>query len=749
MSEFEQIQSGLARLRAERRRSEERLRAVMLRRRALDAKAPAGEEETGPNELDSQLADAKRAYDEARLAELEQSVALTDTSPMEQVEQLDDSIPFLLFPVRIETRFMERKAPGSRDTRHQLWVRFYPDDIQIDTHEPQLTESEVRDARTYWNEVWKSGPSEVGRLGAWRALVDSIGPNRATWVVEAYVPLNSNDILNATTAEDPLLNPTGYWPDYEAKPDAWSRPPVARLMPDRFVVSAYIGGRKVVEVTGNLIADPLVVGMDPDPVDDDQSIEVEGDAIRVSADMQWMVDFDEAVRAGMGVRIDITDEQARSGFDRLLVLGLRLSDDSDTAGAAVESLLKAHRHSPGGFSLVPVGTPTNNTSESESGFSTFESGAETSFDLMAHGQFSETDDWKSKSDGQRLAEWLGIASGTLAHVEHSGGTDARDARAMNTALWPATLGYFMEEMMARVISAEDRADTRDFFIQYVSGRGPASAIRIGTQPYGILPATAWSRLTLPSDQNVADESFEDRLKSILDGMSRDWESMAADVSYTGKDGDPYETLLDIIGLHASTAEIHQRTAVGAEYLTNYLNLGSRHLTALHLMGYWSSQGQRALAALGYAPDALPEIFEKTFFAGSTLLDGPVVDDVPLSESDPIRTYSADGQNYIRWILDSSLDAIRSEDFGPDHEAPTALLYLLLRHAAMLSYWDGAMLLHAGSGNLDSGDRKETELLHISTGDETLGKWDYLYTPNSVVTGDTASTLATYLDPEQA
>lgn len=756
MPEFEPIRSKLSQLRSERQRREERLRTLRTEERNLEAKlaaiARAGRErppeseniESRKNQLAGQIAEAQIAFEAARDAAREQELALGETSPMELVERLDDSTPFLLFPVRIETRFINLTSPGG-PAQHELWVRIYPDDIQIDTHEPGLTDSEVEGARVYWTELWKAGPDPDGRLGAWRALVDSFGANRAMWVVEAYGPSNSADILNATTRAEPALDPADHWPEYDAKPDSWSQAPSAKLMPDRFVVTAYVGGRKVIEEVGQPIPDPLVVGMDPNPVDAGQGMEVVEDRISVPSDMRWMVDFEEAVQVGMGIRIEISETQARSGFDRLLVLGLRLSDDSDEAKTAVESLFTAHRYSPGGFSLVPVGTPTNNTDSLGSGFSSFDLGAETSYALLDQEQFSETDDWTQMSDGQRLTEWLGIDASTLKHVHHSGGFDGRDARAMNTALWPATLGYFMEEMMDTVFSAEERADAREFFIRNVWGRGSASSIRVGTQPYGILPATAWSRLSFQALPGTDGVPFEARLKPILDGMNSDWETMAGDVSYAGKDGDPYEILLDIVGLHASAAEFYQRTAVGPDYLTNYLNLGRLNRAALQLQEYWVSQGQAVLEELGYPKDSIPAIFEKTFFSGSILLDGPVVDDAPLSETDPIRAYMVDEQNYISWILESDIDTIRSGDFGEDNPAPTALLYLLLRHAVMLSYWDGAMQMHEAAGNLAAGDRKELELLHIETGRETLGKWDYLYTSNEAVTGESGPTVAAYLD----
>ena len=83
----------------------------------------------------------------------------------------------------------------------------------------------------------------------------------------------------------------------------------------------------------------------------------------------------------------------------------------------------------------------------------------------------------------------------LKKVRHSDGADQIEARAMNIALWPGTLGYWMETMMKPVFSSDAIENTRDFLNQFVVGRGVIPAVRIGKQPYGILPATAFSRMS--------------------------------------------------------------------------------------------------------------------------------------------------------------------------------------------------------------------------------------------------------------
>ena len=61
------------------------------------------------------------------------------------------------------------------------------------------------------------------------------------------------------------------------------------------------------------------------------------------------------------------------------------------------------------------------------------------------------------------------------------------------------------------------------------------ANRIGAQPYGILPATAWSRmpwLTQPLDNNLL--PYLQRLYLLLANIRRDLDGRFVDVSYVGK-----------------------------------------------------------------------------------------------------------------------------------------------------------------------------------------------------------------------
>ena len=151
--------------------------------------------------------------------------------------------------------------------------------------------------------------------------------------------------------------------------------------------------------------------------------------------------------------------------------------------------------------------------------------------------------------------------------------------------------------------------------------------------------------------------------------------MSAGVAHVGQTGkDAHQTLLDVVGLHSGSVEYHQRYAESFDQLYNKLVLELGQFWGGLVAAWLKQRSQQILSQLGADPNAQPPILEKFFYGESALLNGPVVDDVPLSETKTIRGYTPDKKNYIEWLASASLDTIRKQDFG-GNAAPTALLYL--------------------------------------------------------------------------
>lgn len=670
------------------------------------------------------------------------------------IANLDARTPFLLFPVRIETRFMAvEEAPGK-----QLWIRVYPDDILIDTHEDILSESEVAAAQEYWKEIFTArqedaeiAEGEDPELAAWRVLVGAYGGNRSAWIVKNYVPNNMPVDPDPYPAE-----PT--FDEVDTKLESWSRPPKARLMPDRFRFLGYNGGQLVIDAAGAPVPEPLIVGPDPSQLDGEaEAMGRDGAEVRLDPAMRWMGDFDEAVTAGMAIRIleehilrdpdsDALLWQPDDGIERLLVVGLRLSEDETQSQQSLETLFDNHHYATDGLSLLPVGTATNNTEGGGAGYNSFDLGEEESYALeLGDPQFQIAAGWKKRTDGELLARWLGINPDVFAHIQHAGGFDQRDARAMNTALWPGTLGYFMEEMMHPVFSDDTVARTRAFFSKHVRGRGSVPSIRKGKQPYGILVSGPLSRTYHVQESDSEGTNYSYLLHDFLLKLRKDWAGMLDQVSHAGKDGDPYEILLDIIGLHGGSEEMHERTVVGPDYFTNYMNFLGLSLYSTQWNEELKAKAEELLSRMGYDLTESPLLLEKTLFTGQVLLDGPLVDDVPASEEEPVRAYTDDDRNYIQWLHESDLETIEDEKFDEagELEAPQSLLYLVLRHSVQLAWWDAAMKLQ---GYTAPEFKIEPELLHIEPAAPYYSKVDFLHAKDAAVTGDDR-TIATYMFEE--
>jgi len=682
-------------------------------------------------ELGAAKAGAQQAK-EAERAALESFAAFTD--PRVNAVRLSDRSPFVLFPVRLETRFADRGTNGG--ARPQLLVRIYPDECSVDTFEPTLSATELTNAKRYWEDVWRAGGGESDERAAWRRIATAHGSGRAGWLVDTYRP--SNLVDGAPAGEHPVFPP-----DPPTTASSWSQAPRVKEFPERFVVLGFADGAQVLEAVGGVITLPLYVGPDPS-ADPSETIHPDGSDLFVPNELRWLVDFDRAVEAGMGLAIDLTPEQAQNGFDRLLVLGLQLASGDAEGKAALEELLLHHAVGRSGLAVVPQGTPTNNTTGNGSGYTRVDDPDRSFDDRRDAPLFFLTDDPFQKRDGQWLAELLGIDPALLTTVHGSGGADQLQARAMQRALWPATLGYWLDKLLAPVFDDAAVARARSFFTRFVSGRGPVPAIRIGTQPYGVLPTTAFSRIRwLGGGEADGEGRFLARLLAVLRLIRDDWAALSREAAHVGKPGDPQRTLLDIVGLHPSSVEFHYRYAESLRQLYNVANLsgsGPAFWQAV-VANRLEDPGGELLARLGYTGPARPDLLRHVFLRDAGLLAN-VIDDRPLSETDPVRAYTGDGRNYIDWLVEAastSLDAMLAEDGFAGDVTPAAVLYLFLRHAVMLGYADASYGLHKRAGVFSAEElaalKPEPLFVHVAEGGGSESRLATLYKSDARISAD--------------
>lgn len=810
-------------LRQRQRATDEALSALQNRVRAkeqqlLSAQRRASAEEAQTLERELAALNDQVVRDRATLAGLNGQLAdaigelVLPATPTEMAAKLDDGLPCLLLPLRLETRFMG--SPGARE----LWVRVYPDDIAVHTHEKTLTRDEADAGVEYWTtraiaaEIGDASERDRIEKGAWRAFTNAYGGTRAAWIASeisrralardgnqdlsflltrarAFAILHDPQITSSARrsallgllntahpfvaviraeitlllqqpgeigdetrsaivriVDDGALVYLGFSID-ELKPETWTRAPRTEVLPDRFVLVGISGGIRREFPFPATVPSPLILG--PNPQNLESELAQQGGDLVVGDDFAWIWDFEAAIRVGMATRVVLPEPFATAGFDRLMVLGLRVSAEAADQKAALEELIDNHHYSPDGMGFIAQGTPTNHTADVRSGFSSDDVEGDSSFET----EISKTLPVPAtadidKSDAQRLAEAWDISLDTLARLPNADLRDVSKAKLMNRALWPATVGYYLDELLETDAATNDRV--RRFFTADVVARGSLPAIRVGKQPYGVLVTGTFRRWQIDERIDGEDAAFLRRAHEVLIKVEAQWQQLVGQVSTVDAPGDSFAHLLNILGLHASSVDYQRRIGTYQTFLWNlaHLMIGGNFGGSNPMVRYFqevSSRGIRLLNDLGFQFLRLPKIFGLLFSDGTSHLNGPLIDDVALAEDEqlsetnrlPARyavstgqgdTEESENRNYIGWIVGSTLDVLKQQSLRKDDgsvlPAPTALLYRLLHRALLLATFDATMNLYEELKLVGAAVRREQDFTNVEAG-RTVTRWEFM------------------------
>ena len=545
--------------------------------------------------------------------------------------------PLALLPVRLETRY----AAAANGTG-ELLVRIYPDQLQVDAHDPRLSTAEQGAGQEYWRLQWRTGDNTERQRRAFQAVADRFGAGRAAWVTTATLPSNGGSRPSVEVADEDELSVEPVFPVVELA--ELRRTPVARLLPQRWTATAYAGGQITAVVTGAPVTPDLAVGPDLNA----PLVRAESDEVAaIDTGMNWLVDFAAAERAGMALRLPVAGP-----IDLLVVTGV----GDDDGAEALRALLAAQRYTEGLAFLAPE-TTTNNAEQRPSGWS------------------SDAAAWLPGGGGQPVPDGfaattsaaLGLGdSRVLAGLPNAGDLDPALTGAMATVLWPATWSYWLTQFGGADAATDDWG--LGHARRFVRPGGPLPTLRVGRQPYGVLPVTSLNRFAGDERQN--------RLRRILVGvLDGAWRPLLGRVPRVSGANVAAE-LVDVLRLQGRSTALGLRRSVGARFGDN----ATRFLGHTLGGGFWDAARDRAL------PIALA--------AGVGLLPGALTVHEPVTRPVTLPLISPDGD--LRFL--SSLAATDADALAADADQPQpSVLAALVRHGLLRRHANAAARLLGGTG----------------------------------------------------
>ena len=504
---------------------------IAAQQAALDAALRAGQSPNVTGMLQQQVDDA-RAQRQALVNQIRGQSASIDQfangllgqlDPANMAEALDGGLPIALLPMRIETRY----APDPNTLR----IRVYPDDINIIEHTPALTDKEQQAGMDYWTARFACDLDEAARIA--RDLTLGVGRSRCAWVLRVLTPDNAVD------EGQPDAQPQ--FPDAPVI-DARAKQTRALLLPDRWCAIGYAANRReVFRAWGNRIPDELILSPDWLNLDDPEAL--------LAGDRAWLADFDAALANGMALEVTqqmvnafalqhhaVAFNLASDTLERLLIVGLEWTKDAQQSATEMAALLAAQRDSTG-LAFLPLNTPTNNTEAAASGYSP----AQNKTPPPTPEEIAQLPPQKDALE--LLSDALGLPAQSLPAdgIDNAHLSEQRTAMHMMNTLWRATFGHYLMELWNPPGEEKDlllktpaQYALRSYAVSWLRPAGPLPLLRVGKQPYGVLPVAGKAFVPDPAGGVLARlginlAAVEQNVSKVLAVLRPMWELARNDV----------------------------------------------------------------------------------------------------------------------------------------------------------------------------------------------------------------------------
>ncbi len=408
------------------------------------------------------------------------------------------SIPALLVPIRLETKFVD----------DELRIRILPDRMSVQGAAP-ASAGELEEAVDFWVRYHAAKTAEQ-RTATWRQYARRLGSTRAGFVARLTRP---------TVDAKGQLNFPGIVPETDG-------PAFATLLPDRWMATGWVGNKVAFQQFSDPVTGPLAVSPDPTA----PTTTLGGSGLRIDPATAWLYDYQEALERGMAITVQLTDTAAiaADGVTTLVVIGVDEAQQPTKAAAELHALFEQHSQSSG-LAFVPQGTPTNNTETVASGYRRVEA-------ELADLEARELDAYVPDADDNatRLAGALGLSDAELfGRLAHGSDRQHQAARDMRIALFETVFGTFARELLAThdIDSSvlgdgldDDAIDAlRSWFVTRLTGGAPVPTVRVGDQPYGILPVMSRANVVHTAAPKL-------QISNVIDVLIEEWRHALASVA---------------------------------------------------------------------------------------------------------------------------------------------------------------------------------------------------------------------------
>jgi len=431
----------------------------------------------------------------------------------------------VLLPLRLETLF---DAPGDElnpdPVRWQMLLRVTPDEVSIRRDDAFISPGERDALLAFWTDIrqpgvdlgeWWLDGDEAGI--AWAQLCHRIRPERAAWLVSEIPFRDEGDGLQLDLPAD--------------MPDAPQPNRAAGLPPELHVFAT-----TTVAIEGRFSHHIGRLPQDPDA-------QIQADALSLALPRSleagqeaWWVSWDKAQAVGLGGQWLLPPDMSPQTIAALYVVGL--GDESPEAHFRAQI-------DAGELSVLRLGAPTNAVA-----------GAPTA------NRGDDPADWRRVAR-ERLRRRLLPAPGALPPVGSAlqrrllgpdgqlpffAGADAfdetHDSYAMMMALWPALWGHWLRDLWQ---TGDDAYRAGVWMSENFFPEGPLPPLRIGDQPYGLLPVTSlhgWTVAPAVVPEVKAQRAVELNMARALAELRDRWAEVAqARNSVVGKTTSEFMELL--------------------------------------------------------------------------------------------------------------------------------------------------------------------------------------------------------------